>query len=55
MMPAGPVLSDSLTFVLQGDEEAAVGLKVSDFCNRSLICMPKAQLFFIEKFMRVST
>jgi hypothetical protein len=37
---------------LQGDQEEAAGLEVSAMCDKNKICMPNAQLFFIEKFMQ---
>lgn len=39
-------------FCDQGDKEAAIGLPVSVFCNRSTMNMPKAQQGFIEIFLR---
>jgi hypothetical protein len=39
---------------VQGDKEAAAGLAVSSFCNRSTMNMPKAQLNFIDIFLKVS-
>lgn len=39
--------------VFQGDKEAAAGLAVSGFCNRANINMPRAQLNFIEIFVKV--
>ena len=38
---------------LQGDKEAAIGLPVSPFCNRETMNMPKAQLGFINIFLKV--
>lgn len=38
---------------LQGDKEAAAGLAVSSFCNRSTMNMPRAQLNFIDIFLKV--
>lgn len=38
-------------FLQQGRREASCGLAVSDMCNEAKVCMPAAQLFFIERFM----
>lgn len=38
--------------IAQGKREAAAGVAVSDMCNASKVCMPAAQLFFIERFMQ---
>jgi hypothetical protein len=40
------------SLLLQGRREASSGLAVSDMCNESKVCMPAAQLFFIERFMQ---
>uniref|UniRef100_A0A7R9Z267 PDEase domain-containing protein n=1 Tax=Chlamydomonas euryale TaxID=1486919 RepID=A0A7R9Z267_9CHLO len=40
-------------FCSQGDQEAAIGLPVTPFCNRDTINMPKAQQGFIDVFLRV--
>lgn len=37
--------------LLQGEKEAAAGIPISPPCNVSTVCMPAAQLFFIERFM----
>eukprot|EP00775_Hariotina_reticulata_P002156 gene2156-2474_t len=39
-------------FLGQGAREAEAGIPVSDFCNKDKVCMPNAQLFFIERFMQ---
>mgnify|MGYP001807465762 CR=1 FL=1 len=39
---------------LQGDREAACGLPVSAMCNRVTMNMPRAQLGFINIFLKVS-
>lgn len=41
-----------LLLCCQGEREASVGIPVSDMCNASKVCMPAAQLFFIERFMQ---
>lgn len=41
-----------LYVLLQGEREAKAGIPVSDFCNREKVCMPAAQLFFIDRFMQ---
>jgi hypothetical protein len=41
-----------LLLLLQGRREESCGLAVSDMCNESKVCMPAAQLFFIERFMQ---
>ena len=38
---------------LQGDQEAACGLNVSPMCDRSKMNMPRAQINFIEIFLKV--
>jgi hypothetical protein len=38
----------------QGDKETAGGLPISPFCVRATMDMPRAQLNFIEVFLRVS-
>ena len=38
----------------QGDKEEGLGLAVSPFCNRANMNMPKAQINFIEIFLKVS-
>ncbi len=35
----------------QGEKEAAAGIPVTPPCDASKVCMPAAQLFFIERFM----
>jgi hypothetical protein len=35
----------------QGEQEAAAGIPISPPCDRTKVCMPAAQLFFIERFM----
>lgn len=37
---------------LQGIREAQAGIPVSDFCNKEKLCMPAAQLFFIDHFVQ---
>lgn len=44
LLPAAPPL-------LQGEKEVAAGIPISPPCNVSTVCMPAAQLFFIERFM----
>ncbi|KAJ9529381.1 hypothetical protein QJQ45_013756 [Haematococcus lacustris] len=39
-------------FCEQGDKEAAAGLAVSSFCNRATMNMPRAQLNFIDIFLK---
>lgn len=39
-------------FLQQGDKEASVGLPITPFCNRELVCMPRAQLNFIDIFLK---
>lgn len=39
-------------FCEQGDKEAAAGLSVSPFCNRANMNMPRAQLNFIDIFLK---
>eukprot|EP00879_Flechtneria_rotunda_P005330 GHRR01005617.1.p2 GENE.GHRR01005617.1~~GHRR01005617.1.p2 ORF type:complete len:262 (+),score=88.75 GHRR01005617.1:1184-1969(+) len=39
-------------FLEQGVKEAEAGIPVSDMCNKDKVCMPAAQLFFIERFMQ---
>lgn len=39
--------------VVQGDKEAKAGLPVSPMCNRTNMCMPKAQIGFINIFLKV--
>lgn len=39
-------------FLQQGDKEASVGLPITPFCNRDLVCMPRAQLNFIDIFLK---
>jgi len=39
-------------FCEQGEKEAAAGLAVSPFCNRATMNMPRAQLNFIEIFLK---
>lgn len=41
-------------FVGQGEQEKAAGVPVSSMCNRDTICMPNAQLGFINVFMRAT-
>ncbi len=38
----------------QGDKEQQAGLAVSPFCNRATMNMPRAQLNFIDIFVKVS-
>lgn len=38
-------------FCSQGEKEAAAGIPVTPPCDASKVCMPAAQLFFIERFM----
>jgi hypothetical protein len=40
-------------FLAQGEREAAAGLPVSPMCDKALVCTPKAQLNFINIFLRV--
>jgi hypothetical protein len=40
---------------VQGDREAAAGLPVSAMCNRQTMHMPRAQLGFINIFLKVRT
>ncbi len=37
----------------QGDKEVSIGIPLSPFCNRETMNMPKAQVNFIEVFLRV--
>ncbi len=38
---------------MQGDREASIGLPVSPMCNRATMNMPRAQLGFINIFLKV--
>lgn len=38
-------------FLSQGEKEAAAGIPISPPCDATKVCMPAAQLFFIERFM----
>ena len=39
---------------VQGDKEARIGLPVSPMCNRANMNMPRAQIGFINIFLKVS-
>jgi hypothetical protein len=39
-------------FLDQGDREASIGMPVTPFCNRANMCMPRAQLGFINIFLK---
>jgi hypothetical protein len=40
-------------FMGQGDREEGLGLAVSPPCDRTRVCMPAAQLYFLKTFARV--